>query len=70
MYPDFISCYAVLGDMDKAFYYLDLAYEKHGGGIFFVIRYPINTFLKKDERFWLLLERMGLKKYYEEERND
>ena len=68
MYPDLISCYAALGDMDKAFYYLNLAYEKHGS-IFFVIRYPINTFLKEDERFWQLLDRMGLKKYYEEERN-
>ena len=69
MYADLIACYAVLGDLDKAFYYLNLGYEKHAGIIFFAIRYPINTFLKKDERFWQLLEQMGLKKYYEEERN-
>ena len=66
MYSDLVCCYAALGDMDNAFYYLNIAYEKHAGSIFFVIRYPINTFLKKDERYWILLERMGLKKYYEE----
>ena len=70
LYADLVGCYSALGDMDKTFYYLDLAYEKHAGSIFFVIRYPINTFLKKDERFWQLLERMGLKEYYEAERDE
>jgi tetratricopeptide (TPR) repeat protein len=69
LYADLVGCYATLGDMDKTFYYLDLAYEKHAGSIFFCIRYPFNAFLKKDERFWQLLDRMGLKKYYEKERN-
>jgi adenylate cyclase len=69
LYAELTACYAVLGDMDKTFYYLNLAYEKHAGSIFFCIRHPINTFLKKEERFWQLLERMGLKKYYEEKRN-
>jgi adenylate cyclase len=59
-------CYAALGDMEKTFYYLNAAYEKHVGTIFFGIRYPLNEFLKKDERFWQLLEKMGLKKYYED----
>jgi TolB-like protein len=59
-------CYSVLGDMDKAFYYLNAAYEKHVGTIFFGIRYPLNKFLKKDERYWQLLDKMGLKKYYED----
>jgi hypothetical protein len=58
-----------LGDLDKAFYYLNLAYEKRSGTIFFGIRYPINIFLEKDERYWQLLDKMGLKKYYEKERN-
>jgi hypothetical protein len=48
---------------------MNLAYEKKAGIILFAIRYPMNTFLKKDERFWQLLERMGLKKYYEEKPN-
>jgi len=59
-------CFSALGDMDKAYYYMDLAYEQHAGTIFFGLRYPLNTFLKKDERFWQLLEKMGLKKYYED----
>jgi serine/threonine-protein kinase len=62
---DLAICYAVLGDLDKAFYYLNLCYDKNIGIIFLVIRYPINRFFKNDERFWQLLERMGLKKYYE-----
>ena len=69
LYGDLCVCHAALGDLDKAFYYLDLCYEKKAGIIFFAIRYPINSFLKKDERYWQLLERMGLKKYYEE-KND
>ena len=62
-------CYAALGDIDKTFYYFNAAYEKHVGTIFFGIRYPFNEFLKKDERFWQLLDKMGLKKYYENGRN-
>jgi hypothetical protein len=69
LYLDLSVCHAALGDLDKAFYYMNLAYEKKAGIILFGIRYPMNTFLKKDERFWQLLERMGLKKYYEE-KND
>ena len=66
---DLAICYAVLGDLDKAFYYLNLCYEKNIGIIFLIIRYPINRFFKNDERFWQLLERMGLKKYYEVDRD-
>ena len=62
-------CHAALGDMDKAFYYLNEAYEKHVGTIFFPLRYPYNKLLNKDERYWQLLEKMGLKKYYEKDRN-
>ncbi|HKC36450.1 MAG TPA: hypothetical protein VKB95_10325, partial [Chitinophagaceae bacterium] len=63
---DLALCFSALGDLDKAFYYLNLAYEKRSGTIFFCIRYPINIFLIKDERYWQLLEKMGLKKYYED----
>ena len=62
-------CYAALGDMDKAFSYFNAAYEKHIGTIFFPLRYPHNKFLYKDERYWELLDKMGLKKYYEKDRN-
>ena len=66
LYGDLCISYAALGDLDKALYYLNLGYEKHAAIIFFCIRYPVNTFLKKDPRFWQLLDRMGLKKYYEQ----
>lgn len=62
---DLSICHAVLGDMDKAFFYINAAYEKHVGTIFFGIRYPLSEFLNEDDRFWQLLEKMGLKKYYE-----
>ena len=65
---DFCGCYAALGDMDKAFYYLDSCYKKHLGTILYPLRYPFNQLFNKDERFWQLLEKMGLKKYYEEAR--
>ena len=61
--------YAALGDMDKAFYYLHSCYEKRAGSIMFCLRYPLNELFKKDERYWQLLEKMKLKKYYEEDRN-
>jgi len=63
---DIALCYAALGDLEKSFYYLNAAYERHVGTIFFGIRYPFNEFLKKDERFWQVLDKMGLKKYYED----
>jgi len=59
--------YAALGDMDKAFYHLNSCYEKRAGSIMFCLRYPLNLLYTKDDRFWQLLEKMGLKKYYEEE---
>jgi len=57
--------YAALGDMDKAFYHLNACYEKRAGSIMFCLRYPLNLLYTKDDRFWQLLEKMGLKKYYE-----
>jgi len=59
-------CLTVMDDMDRAFYYFNEAFEKHVATLFFGLRYPLCEFLKKDERFWKLLDRMGLKKYYEE----
>jgi len=58
--------YAALGDMDKAFYHLNSCYEKRAGSIMFCVRYPLNALFNKDERFWQLLEKMKLKKYYQD----
>jgi adenylate cyclase len=57
--------YAAIGNMDKAFYHINRCYENRAGSIMFCIRYPLNKLFSKDERFWQLLEKMNLKKYYE-----
>ncbi len=57
-----------MGEMDKAIYHLHCCYEKRAGSIMFCLLYPLNVLFFNDERFWQLLEKMGLKKYYEEER--
>ena len=49
----------------KPFIILNSCYEKRAGSIMFCLRYPLNLLFMKDERFWQLLEKMGLKKYYE-----
>jgi TolB-like protein/class 3 adenylate cyclase/Tfp pilus assembly protein PilF len=66
---DLAICHAALGDMDKTFYYFNAAYEKRVATIFFGLRYPLNELLNKDERYWQLLDKMGLKKYYERKGN-
>ena len=60
--------YAAQGDIDKGIYHLHACYEKRAGSIMFCLRYPLNQLYMKDDRFWQLLEKMGLKKYYEQER--
>ena len=65
---DLAGCYAALGDLDKAFYYLNACYEKQVGSIMYALRYPLNLLFNKDERYWQLLERIGLKQYHEKER--
>jgi len=65
---DLATCYAALGDMDKAFYYLNACYENKLGSIMYALRYPLNQFFNNDERYWQLLDRIGLKKYYEKEK--
>ena len=60
--------YAGIGEMDIAYEYMDAALEKKGGNLFFAFRYPLRTVLMKDERYWEVLEKMGLRKYYESER--
>ena len=66
---DLAFCYAAIGDLDKAFYHLNACYEKRVGNIMFSIRYPLNLMVNKDERYWQLLDRIGLRKYYEKEKN-
>ncbi len=66
---DLAVCYAVTGDLDKSFYYLNDAFEKNVGTIFFALRYPINEFLKNDKRYGQLLGRLGLKDHFEKENN-
>jgi len=65
---DLATCYAALGNMDKAFYYLNACYENKLGSIMYALRYPLNQLFNKDERYWQLLDRIGLKKYYEKEK--
>jgi len=66
---DLAFCYGAIGDLDKAFYHLYACYEKRVGNIMFLLRYPLNLMLNKDERFWQLLDRIGLRKYYEKEKS-
>ena len=66
---DLATCYAALGDLDKAFYYLNACYESKAGSIMYALRYPLNMLFIKDERYWQMLDRIGLRKYYEEEKS-
>ena len=57
--------YASLGDKDRAFYWLDQAYEHRemvsiDGGIFFLAAEPLYDPLRADTRFKALLRRVGL----------
>ena len=63
-YMDYAFIYAGLKDYDKAFDYLNRAYEQRTGiaclGMIYCIRYPLLTELRADPRFKNLLEKMGL----------
>ena len=57
--------YAILGDKDRAFYWLNQAYEHRetvsiDGGIFFLAAEPLYDPLRSDPRFKDLLRRVGL----------
>jgi TolB-like protein/DNA-binding winged helix-turn-helix (wHTH) protein len=59
------AAYAILGDKDRAFYWLDQAYEHRemvsiDGGIFFLAAEPLYDPLRSDPRFKDLLRRVGL----------
>jgi adenylate cyclase len=57
--------YAAMGEMDKAIHHLKACYEKRSGSIMFCLRHPLGAMFTNDKRYWELLEKMGLKKYYE-----
>ena len=59
------AAYAILGDKERAFYWLDQAYEHRemvsiDGGIFFLAAEPLYDPLRSDPRFKDLLRRVGL----------
>jgi tetratricopeptide (TPR) repeat protein len=59
--PHFIGMlYTALGDKDKAFKWLDKAYEEHDPGLYAIKGYPLLKRLHSDPRFTALLKKMGL----------
>ena len=57
--------YAILGDKDRAFYWLDQAYEHRemvslDGGVYFLPADPMYESLHSDPRYKALLRRVGL----------
>jgi tetratricopeptide (TPR) repeat protein len=61
------ASYLELGDLDKAFFYFNAACDKHVGSALFWLRYPISKLLGHDERYWQILEKLELRKYYEKQ---
>ena len=49
-----------LGDYDKTFYYLNQCIDKRMGPVSYFLEYPPFKELKKDPRFALLKQRLGL----------
>jgi tetratricopeptide (TPR) repeat protein len=54
------AAYALAGDRDQAFHYLDSAYEQRDDELFAVIRFPAFDSLKSDPRWAALLHKVGL----------
>src|SRR6185295_1265018 len=54
------AVYAALGDRDRAFKWLEHAYESRDGWLIWLVVDPVVDSLRSDERFTDLLRRMGL----------
>jgi serine/threonine protein kinase/TolB-like protein/Tfp pilus assembly protein PilF len=54
------GAYALAGDRDQAFHYLDSAYEQRDDELLAVIRFPAFDSLKSDPRWAALLHKIGL----------
>jgi hypothetical protein len=52
--------YAGLGDKDRAFHWLDAAYQAHDVGLVYLKVDPCLNPLRSDPRFAVLLQREGL----------
>ena len=57
--------YAFLGENDSAFESLELAYEQRNTRLTNILTDPALTPLKNDPRYLVLVEKMGLRKYWE-----
>lgn len=68
LYIDYAFIHLGLKDYDKAFYYLNKAYEERMGiaclGMIFCIRYPMLKEMRSDPRFKELTAKMGIETTY------
>ncbi len=66
LHMDYAFLYSGLGDLDKAFYYLNKTYDERIGiaclGMIFCIRYPMLKELRSDPRFNQLIDRIEIDK--------
>ncbi len=66
LHMDYAFLYSGLGDLDKAFYYLNKTYDQRIGiaclGMIFCIRYPMLKELRSDPRFNQLIYRIEIDK--------
>ncbi len=56
----FANIYTTLGDREKAFVWLEKAYEDRSGGLFDLARGRFSSPLRSDARFQDLMRRIGL----------
>jgi len=57
--PELASVWFALGNVDKAFYYLNQAVDKRLGPISYILEYPQYKNVKKDPRYKELLKKQG-----------
>ena len=66
---DMVLAYSFIGDMDKAIEYLYKAEKSKQNLILYLAVHPVRNFLEKDDRYFKLLEKHGLRKYYDNAMN-